>query len=302
MRRIGVLLGYGADDPQGLRGLQNLIEALATLGWVKGKDVSYDVRWNSGVAVQTRRDAAELVRLAPDVIVVSTSEMASAVAKETNRIPVVFVGVTDPVGLGLVRNFAHPGTNMTGFANFEPSVGGKWLEMLGEIDPQATRVLALFSPETGSASLKMEPALRAAAQSLKLDVVARFAGTPREISGAVAEFARRPHGVLVVSPSSLMLKYAPEVVSAAAKNHVPAIYFNAIFIERGGLMSYAPPPFGKRTAQAATYVDRILRGSMPADLPVQNPKYELTINLRAAEALGLTVPASLLIQADEVLR
>ena len=288
-------------DPQGLRGLQNFIGALATLGWVQGKDVSYDVRWNSGIAAQTRLDASDLVRLAPDVILVSTSEMASAIAKETSRIPVVFVGVTDPVGLGLVRNFGHPGTNMTGFANFEPSVGGKWLEMLGEIDPRATRVLALFSPETGSASLKMEPALRTAAQSLKLDFVARFVGTPREIGGVVAEFARRPHGVLVVSPSSMMLKYAPELVSAAAKNHVPAIYFNPIFIERGGLMAFAPPPFSKRTPQAATYVDRILRGSTPADLPVQNPKFELTINLRAAEALGLTVPASLLIQADKLL-
>jgi len=299
MRRVGLMIQSAPGDTIGKQTVAEFLRALAALGWIHGRNVSFDVRWAAGGAAQGRTNAKELVALAPDVIVAFTSSLTSAVARETKTIPVVFTGVTDPVGLGLVASLARPGGNLTGFA-VEPSIGGKWIQILKELAPKVTRVLAPFNSDPGSGGLKTLPPLRAAAAELNVRLVVRFPKDVTALLATIDDFAREAAGGLVVPPSAVAVSHVSQIVSAAARNRLPAIYTSRIeFVERGGLAFYGATD--TRLPQVASYVDRILRGAQPADLPVQNPTYQLWINVKTAKALGLIVPQSLLMQADKLI-
>ncbi len=302
-RQVGVLIGYASTDSEGQREFAALASALAALGWVLDRDIRLEVRWTGVKGAQVQAYAKEIVNRTPDVIVVFPSSVVAAVLRETKTIPVVFAQTTDPVGLGFITSIAHPGGNATGFAQPELRFAGKWLQTLKEIAPRVTRVLAITSPDPGSGGRKTLPSLRSAAQSLKMRLLARFPRNETELLDAIGEFAREPGGGLVLTPNAILIPFMNQVVAAAARYHLPAIYgFRQDIVVRGGLVFYGID-VRKQMPQVASYVDRILKGAKPADLPVQSPtKLDLAINLKTAKALGLTVPQSLLLQADEVIR
>lgn len=300
MRRIGVLL-QSLDGP-GQQQLAALVSTLTALGWVRERTIHFDVRWSDGTVAQTRAGAKELVDLKPDVIVATPSSLAAAVLRETKTIPVVFAYTTDPVGLGFVQSLAHPGGNATGFTALVLSFYAKWLEALKELAPNVTRVLAIASPDPGSGARKSLPVLRSTAQALKMSLVARFPRNQTELLDAIAAFAREPGGGLLQLPDAVVLPYQDQEIAAAARYRLPAIYSQRNALTSGGLMFYGADQLDEMQG-VASYVDHILRGANPGDLPVQNRnKYILGINLKTAKALGLTVPQSVLLRADEVIR
>lgn len=302
MREVGVLTQYASTDRVGQQEIAALASALAKLGWARDRTIHLEVRWASGNRSRARAYAKELVDLKPDVIAAFPSSMAAAVLRETRTIPVVFGGTTDPVGLGMVTSFAHPGGNATGFAQLQLSMAGKWLQMLKEIAPNVNRILAILSPDTGSGAAKTLPILRSSARSLDLPFSTRFPSNGKELLDAIGEFAREPGGGLVLPPDSVMEPFLNQEVEAAARYHLPAIYGTPDQVAIGGLMFYGSDVLGQMP-EVASYIDRVLRGAKPADLPVQSPtKYQLVINLKTAQALGLHVPESLLLRADEVIK
>src|SRR6516165_3239217 len=299
MRRIGVLMNATADDPYGQARLAAFKQVLQQLGWSDGRNVQIDARWGENDIERERKYAAELVALAPHVILAVGTLGVTAVKRETQTIPIVFNSVSDPVGAGVVDDLARPGGNVTGFMNFEYSLSGKWLDLLKEIAPRVTRA-AVLRDSANPAGIAQFGAIRARASSLGMDVSPIDVREPGEIEGAVAAFARPADGGLIVTGSaSERFRYL--IVKLAAQHKLPAVYSDRFEAAIGGLISYGPDGV-EPYRLAAGYVDRILKGAKPADLPVQTPtKYELVVNLKTAKALGVEMPASVLARADEVI-
>jgi len=300
MRRIGVHTGTTADDPDGKARFAAFEQALGQLGWTPGRNVRIDYRFSGGDTATSRKQAEELVALAPDVIVTSGSFSTGILLQATRTVPVVFTIVPDPVGSGFVDSLAQPGGNATGFMQFEYGLSGKWLELLKEIAPSLTRVIVLWDPAI-TAGIGQFTIIQSVATSAGIDlrpVNLRDAG---EIERAISAFARSQNGGLIVTTSALSTVHRDLIIALAARHKLPAVYFQRFFVTAGGLISYGAN-FIDQYRRAASYVDRILKGEQPADLPVQAPaKYELVINLKTAKALGLTIPSSVLARADEVI-
>jgi len=300
MRRIGILLPAAADDAEFQARFGAFLQALALLGWTIGRNVRIDTRWAMTDVAEIRRHAAELAALAPDVILAHAATTVGPLLEATRTVPVVFPTVIDPVGAGYVDSLARPGGNVTGFISFEYSLSGKWLELLKEIAPGLTRVAVLRNAATPSGPGQFG-VIQAVAPSLRVEVNAVNVLDAGEIERAVAAFARAPNGGLIVTASPLAQRHRDLIVALAARHKLPAVYNERYFVAAGGLISYG----SDRTDQyrrAAGYVDRILKGEKPADLPVQAPtKYETVLNLKTAKALGLDIPATVLTRADEVI-
>jgi putative tryptophan/tyrosine transport system substrate-binding protein len=301
MRRIGVLINLAADDPESPLRVAAFALGLSQLGWTAGRNVQIEYRWGAGDADRIRKYAAELVALAPDVIVGHGSPIVGQLQQLTQTVPIVFVSTADPVGAGLVASFARPGGNTTGFAIFsEFSISAKWLELLKEIAPRVTRAAVLRNP-TQLTSGAMLGALQAVAPALGMDLTLIDARNAGEIERAVTAFARSPDGGLVALGITATNIHRHLIMSLASRHRLPAVYPYAYWVRAGGLISYGPDQVDQYRL-AAGYVDRILKGEKPADLPVQAPvKYELVINLRTAKGLGFDIPPTVLARADEVI-
>ena len=301
MRRIGVLMAAAADDPEAQARHAAFVQGLAQLGWTVGRNLRVDTRWATTNADDLRRHAAELAALAPDVLLgASGTTTAAALLQATRTVPIVFAIVVDPVGAGFVASLARPGGNATGFLLFEYGLSGKWLELLKEIAPRMTRAAVLRDPAIAS-GIGQFGAIQAVAPSLGVELSPVDVRDALGIERAVAAFAVAPNGGLIVPASPAATSHSHLIVTMAARHKLPAVYFNRFFVAAGGLISYGPDLLDQYR-QAAGYVDRILKGEKPADLPVQAPvKYKLVINLKPAKALGLDVPAKLLARADEVI-
>jgi putative ABC transport system substrate-binding protein len=300
VRRIGVLMPYDENDPVAKARVSAFTQALADLGWSDGRNVRMDFRWGGGDVNRIRALAQELVGLQPDLILANSSPATAALQRETRIIPIVFVMVGDPIASGFVAAINQPGGNITGFGFSEASMGGKWLEVLSEIAPGLTRVAIMFNPATTTASLYL-PSLETAARSLKVEAIITPVHGDMEIETAIIALGREPRGGLVVMADSFMFVHRAPLISAAARNNVPAVYYLSTFVRDGGLLSYGVDPVDI-FRRAAPYVDRILRGAKPAELPVQFPiRFEMAVNFKTAKALGLAVPPSILLRADEVI-
>jgi putative ABC transport system substrate-binding protein len=301
MRRIGVLTsGAAADDPDGQVRSAAFVQGLQQLGWTDGRNIRIDYRWGAGDADNMRKYAAELVALAPDVILASGTASVAPLLQATRTVPIVFVQVTDPVGAGFVDSLAHPGGNATGFLLFEYAISAKWLELLKEIAPRVSRAGVIRDPAQ-TAGTGQFGVIQSVAPSLGMDVSAINLRDAPEIERGIAAFARSANGGLILTSSALSVVHRDLIVTLAARHKLPAVYYRRQFVTGGGLISYGPD-VAEQNRRAAGYVDRILKGEKPADLPVQAPtKYELLVNLNTAKALGLTVPTSLLARADEVI-
>src|SRR5215470_17853510 len=300
MRRIGVLMNLTADDPEGQARIAAFHKGLQEWGWTLGRNARIDVRWGAFDADISRRYAAELVALAPDVILAAASAAMGALQQTTRTVPIVFVTLIDPVGAGFVEGLARPGGNATGFMQFEYSLSGKWLDLLKEIAPSVARVAVLRDPAVGSGTGQYA-IIQVVAQSLGVELRPMDVRDPGEIERAIVAFAQVPNGGLITVGAPSAAVHRNLIIALAARNKLPAIYPFRLFATDGGLISYGPDSIDPYR-RAASYVDRILKGEKPADLPVQAPtKYELVINLKTAKALGLDVPPTLLARADEVI-
>jgi putative tryptophan/tyrosine transport system substrate-binding protein len=300
VRRIGMLMTLDENDPEPKARLSAFTQSLADLGWNDGRNLRMDLRWAGSDTNRMQALAQELVRLQPDIIVATSTPATVAVQRETRTIPIVFGNVSDPVVMGIVAALNQPGGNITGFAFLEASLGGKWLELLSEIAPGLKRAAIMFNPDTALASAFM-PSFETAARSLKVAPITAPVHDDVEIETAIIDFGREPRGGLVVVPDVFTLAHRATIISAAARNNVPAVYWQSNLAREGGLLSYGND-LTDTFRRAASYVDRILRGTKPAELPVQFPtKFEMVLNLKAAKALGLTVPPSILARADEVI-
>jgi putative ABC transport system substrate-binding protein len=300
MRRIGVLWPLAADDPISQARNAAFLQALQQLGWTVGQNIQIDYRWSGGNDEVTRKYAVELAALAPEVILASGSAATGPLLQATRTVPIVFAIVPDPVGAGFVDSLARPGGNATGFISFDYGISGKWLELLKEIAPSVTRAAILRDPAI-TAGIGQWGAIQTAAPSLGLETSPLNVRDASEIERAVTAFARSPNGGLVVTGSALANIHRNLIITLAARHRLPAVYFERFFVTAGGLISYGPD-FLDQYRRAAAYVDRILKGEQPADLPVQAPtKYVLAVNLKTAKALGLEVPTSVLARADEVI-
>jgi putative ABC transport system substrate-binding protein len=300
VRRIGVLLSGDENDPVYKARLSAFTQALADLGWTDGRNMRMDLRWFGDDSNRIRALAQELVDLQPDIIVTYGTPATAGVQGETRTIPIIFVNVAEPVASGIVPRLDRPGGNITGFAILEASLGGKWLELLSEIAPGLKRVAIMFNPETAPVSAYM-PSFETAARSLKVVPIIAPAHNDVEIETAITALGREPGGGLVVMPDVFTVVHRAPIVLAAARNRVPAVYSQSYFARDGGLLSYGTDQVDT-FRRAASYVDRILRGDKPGDFPVQFPtKFEMIVNLKTAKALGLAVPPSILLRADEVI-
>jgi putative tryptophan/tyrosine transport system substrate-binding protein len=300
MRRIGVLMNLAADDPDAPARVAAFAQGLQELGWTMGRNVRIDYRWGAGVADLYRRYGVELVALTPDLILASGVPAVSAVQQASRTMPVVFVDTTDPVAAGVVASLARPGGYATGFMQFEFGMSGKWLELLKEIAPDVTRAAVIRNPMTPAGSGQLG-AIQAVAPSLRVEISPIDVRDTSEIEHAIAAFAREPNGGLIVLSTSLAVAHRDEIIASAARHRLPAVYPFRIYVNAGGLVSYGPDKIDPYR-RAAGYVDRILKGAKPADLPVQAPtKYELVINLKTAKVLGIELPPTLSARADEVI-
>jgi putative ABC transport system substrate-binding protein len=305
VRRIGVLMPADENDPVAKTWVSAFTQALAGLGWTDGRNVRMDFRWDGGDINRSRALAQELVGLQPDMIVAGGTVAAVALQRETRTIPIVFMGGSDPVASGLVPRLDRPSGNVTGFAIWEASLGGKWLELLSEIAPGLKRAAILFNPARFStlpaAAPVYMPSLETGARSLKVVPILAPVHSDLEIETAITVLGREPGGGLVVIPDAFLIAHRAPLISAAARNNVPAVYFQSSFARDGGLLSYGADDVDI-FRRAAPYVDRILPGEKPGDLPVQFPtKFEMVVNRKTATALGLTIPPSILLRADEVI-
>ena len=300
VRRIGVLMPLAGDDPVGQARVAAFLQGLRESGWTNGGTVRIDYRWSTGDDERIRRDSAELVALAPDVILATGSAAVGALLRLTRTIPIVFPIAIDPVGAGFVESLARPGGNTTGFIFFEYGLSGKWIELLKEIAPRVTRA-AIFRDTTIAAGSGQLGAIQSVAPSLGVELNPLGVRDVGEIERAIVSFARAPNSGLIVTGSPLALIHRDLIVTLATQHKLPAVYYDRVFITAGGLISYGPDILDQYR-RAAGYVDRILKGEKPADLPVQAPtKYELVVNLKTAKALGIELPASVLARADEVI-
>ncbi|MGA7775001.1 MAG: ABC transporter substrate-binding protein [Pseudolabrys sp.] len=299
VRRVGVLMPFTANDPEAQARNALFEQSLRELGWMVGRDLQIDYRWPGGEAASIRRDAAELVALAPDVIMTVGSLTMGPMQQATQTIPIVFVNLADPVGAGFVQSLARPGGNATGFTNYEYSMSGKWVELLKQIAPNVKRVAILRDP-TSAAGIGQFSAIQSAAQPLGVNLTPVSVRDAGEIERGVTEFARSDNGGLIVTSGGTAFR-RDLIIGLASRHKLPAVYPFRYYAKDGGLITYGPDPRDS-VRHAAAYVDRILKGEKPADMPVQAPTtYELVINLKTAKALGLTVPPSLLARADEVI-
>ena len=300
MRRIGVLLNNAADDPESQRRMTALVQGLQQLGWTDGRNLRIEARWGAGDAERLRKNAAELVALAPDVVVAEGSASLGPLLQLTRAIPVVFTIVPDPVGAGFVDSLSRPGGNATGFSQFEFGLSGKWLELLKEIAPNVTRAAVLR--EAGlTAGVAQFAALQAVAPSLAVELVPLNVRDGAQIERSVAAFARSATDGMIVTSSPLAAVHRKLIIALAARYKLPTVYAVGYMVAAGGLLSYGPD-FVDQYRGAASYVDRILKGEKPANLPVQEPsRYELAVNLKTAKELGIEVPPTLLARADEVI-
>ncbi len=300
MRRIGVLMGLTAGDPEAQSRVVAFESSLRDMGWVKGRNLSIEYRW-AGDGNLLRDHAAELLAMAPDLIFANSTPVTVALREQSQAVPIVFTQVVDPVGAGFVDSLARPGGNLTGFTSFEFSIGTKWLEALKQTAPRVTRVALLFNPESAPyADLFLRP-VEAAAPSFSLAPIGAAVRDTADVDRVFDVLAREPNGGLMVLPDISMTNYREAIVALAARHRVPAVYPFRFFAASGGLMSYGTD-VTEVFRRAAAYVDRILKGTSPGELPIQAPaKYELVINLKTAKALGLTVPETLLARADEVI-
>jgi putative ABC transport system substrate-binding protein len=300
MRRIGVLMPYGENDPVWKPRLSAFTQALVDLGWTDGRNVRMDLRWHGDDINRIPALAQKLVGLQPDIILTNGTPPTVAVQRETQTIPIVFASVSDPVPSGIVTRLDHPGGNITGFANLDATLGGKWLELLSEITPGLKRAAIMFNPDTATASLYL-PSLETAARLLNVMPIIAPVHSDIEIETAIIALGREPGGALVVMPDLFTMAHRAPIILAAARANVPAVYWYSDFARDGGLLSYGVDSVDI-FRRAATYVDRILRGAKPGDLPVQFPaKYEMAVNLKTAKALGLSIPPTMLTLADEVI-
>jgi putative tryptophan/tyrosine transport system substrate-binding protein len=301
MRRIGVFFPGSADDTEYQARNAWFLQGLRELGWTDGRNVRIDYRWSAGDPNNIPKHAAELVALAPDVILAAGGAVTGPLLQATRTVPIVFVIVPDPVGAGFVDSLARPGGNATGFINFEYGISAKWLELLKEISPRVTRVAVLRDPAIAQ-GIGQFGAIQSVAPSLGVEVRPANVRDASEIERAIAALARSSDGGLIVTGSALAVVYREQIITLAARHRLPAVYFIRAFVEGGGLLSYGPD-YRDQFRRAAGYVDRILKGEKPTDLPVQVPnKYELVINLKTAKALGLTIPETLLATANEVIQ
>jgi ABC-type uncharacterized transport system substrate-binding protein len=300
VRRVGVLMPLAADDPQSLRRLTAFVQGLQQLGWTDSRNVRIDVRWAAGDPDRFRRYAAELVGLAPDVILAAAVSSMMPLQQATRSVPLVFVQVTDPVGAGFVASLARPGGNATGFTLFEFGVSAKWLELLKQMAPRLTRVAVLRDPSS-STGIGQFAAMQGVAPALGVELSPIGVSDPGEIERTMAEFARGSNGGLILVPTAQTLIHRELIITLAARHQLPTIYPYRYFVTAGGLMCYGPDEI-EQYRHAAGYIDRILKGEKPADLPVQAAtKYELVINLNTAKSLGLEIPPTLLARTDEVI-
>jgi len=302
MRRIGVLMGWDESDPESKGYLSGFVQGLSELGWTDGRNMQMDVRWANGNVDRLRMFAKELVDLQPDVILANTTPVPAALQRETRTIPIVFVTVSDPVGAGFVASLSRPGGNLTGFIHLEESVGGKWLELLTEIAPGVKRVALLFNPDTapGGGSYFL-PSFESAARSFNVEPIAAPVRSDAEIETVITSLGRAPRGGLIAMSDAFVMVHREQIILQAARNSVPAVYSLSICARDGGLLSFGTDE-GDMFRGSASYVDRILRGAKPAELPVQVPiKFAMALNVKTAKALGLTVPQSVLLRADEVI-
>jgi putative ABC transport system substrate-binding protein len=300
VRRVGVLMYLAENDPDAPARVTAFARGMNKQGWIEGRNLQIDFRWGGGDLDRVRRYAAELVALGPDVILVSSGSALAALQSVTRTVPIVFVNVTDPVGAGYDASLARPGANTTGFTLFEYSISGKWLELLKEITPGMTRVAVLRNPAITSGTGQFG-AIQAVAPSLGAELTPVDVRDANGIEQTIAGFARRSNGGLIVTASPSAFLHRRLIIGLAARHRLPSVYAIRPFVADGGLVSYGPDEI-EQYGRAAGYVDRILKGEKPADLPVQAPtKYELVINLKTAKALGLDVPPTLLARADEVI-
>jgi len=301
MRKIGVLMGFAESDPDGQAFVAAFREGLQKLGWVEGRNIRIDTRWAAGDTELMQRFAKELVALQPDLMLSHLTPTTTALLQQTRTIPIVFALVADPIGSGFVASFARPGGNVTGFIFTEPTMAGKWLELLKEIAPGVTRVAMMFNPATATYAEYWLNPFKAAAVSFAMEAIAAPVRDRSELETVIAAQARDPNGSLISMPDSFADAHRVEIISLAARYRLPAVYPYRFFTELGGLLSYGVD-VTDNFRRAATYADRILKGEKPSDLPVQAPvKFELVINLKAAKTLGLTVPLALQVAADEVI-
>src|SRR5262245_37963618 len=301
MRRVGVLMAYAETDREGRASVALFREGLQKLGWTEGRNIRIDTRWAAADVELMQRFAKELVALQPDLILSHTTPTTTALLQQTRTIPIVFAIVGDPVGSGFVATFSRPGGNVTGFNVSEPTLAGKFLELLKEIAPGVGRVAMLFNPSTATYAEYWLNPFKAAAAPLGAEAIMAPVHDRSELESVIAAQARTPNSGLSVMPDGFMNVHRAEVTSLAARYRLPAVYPYRFFVELGGLLSYGPDQTDN-FRRAATYVDRILRGEKPADLPVQAPvKFELVVNIKTAKALGLDVPFLLQQRADEVI-
>jgi putative tryptophan/tyrosine transport system substrate-binding protein len=300
IRRIGALMNSAADDQEGQARMAAFLQRLQELGWTDGRNVRIETRWAGSDAERLRRDAGELVALAPDVILASASPSVAALQQASRSVSIVFANVIDPVGAGFVASLARPGGNATGFLAYEYSLSGKWLELLKEISPRVTRAAVLRDPAL-AAGIGQLAAIQSVAPSFGVELTPLDVRDAGEIEHAIDAFARAPNGGLIVTASTLATTHRKLIIMLAARNRLSTVYPFRFFVDGGGLISYGQDSIDAYK-RAASYIDRILKGEKPADLPVQAPtKYELAINLKTAKALGIDLPPMLLARADEVI-
>jgi putative ABC transport system substrate-binding protein len=300
-RRVGVLMSQAENDPEGQARVRALMDGLQQLGWTDGRNVRFDIRWVGDKPAYVDKYAAELVALKPDVVFASASGNVAALQRVTLNVPIVFANVIDPVGAGFVASLAQPGGNTTGFSAFEYSLSGKWLELLKELVPNLTRVAVLRDPSYATGIGQFAAIQALARPSLGVELSPIDSRDPSVIERAIGAFARQPNGGLIVAASQSAVDHLGLIIALALQYRLPNVYAFRYYPERGGLASYGPNAIDVHK-RAAAYVDRVLKGEKPADLPVQAPtNYELVINLKTAKALGITVPQAVLARADEVI-
>jgi putative ABC transport system substrate-binding protein len=302
IRRIGVLMGYASTDPEGQALLAEFTRHLAELGWAEGRNVRIDVRWGGSNVDLLHTFAKELIGLQPDVLLASSTPTTAALARETQTIPIIFTLIADPVGNRFVASLSHPGGNITGFSVLEASVASKSFELLRELAPGIKRVAMMFNPDTAPIVNSMfMPVFETTAKSFNIAPIAAPVHSDAEIETLIISLGREPGGALFGGPDSFITNHRATIISLAVRNHLPTVFENPVFARDGALVSYGAD-FRDNFGRSARYVDNILRGAKPSELPVQMPvKYLLSINLKTAKALGLTVPPGLLVAADEVI-
>jgi putative tryptophan/tyrosine transport system substrate-binding protein len=301
LRRVGVLMNVVQGDSSGPMEVAALRQGLMELGWIEGHNIDVEFRWPGGDIERVNVFAKELVRLRPDVLVGRSTPGIAALKQETGTIPIIFVNVTEPVEQGFVQSLARPGGNVTGFTNFEASIGGKWLQLLKEVDRRIARVAVIYNPHTAPFAELILRSVQSAGRTFAVEVVAMPVLSDAEIEAEFAMFARERSGGLIAMPDSFTMQHRDLIIALAARHRIPVVYTNLVSTPMGGLMAFAVDT-RDLMQRAATYVDRILKGANPGDLPIQSPvRFQLSINLKAARAIGLDLAPTLIAQADEVI-